>query len=134
MNKKVIRTFIAVCLMIAMTTTTALASTKTYNRDIRFKILTNGKHDYLALHTNGRDVSARISGHIELIYDTQTKKYQVSVKDLTFVGDNASKYSYMVKRYSPSKIHIIIQTADRDIGYLYYHADSTGLHKHCINY
>lgn len=50
MNKKAMRIFIAVCLMLVMTTSNAFASTKVYTRTLRYNIYNNGHYDYIVQH------------------------------------------------------------------------------------
>lgn len=139
MNKKVIRTFIAVCLMLAMTSSTAFASTKVYNRTLRYKILNNGHYDYLVSHAEPEKVKAYVTGNVKITYDTVSKFSTVELTNLTFTGEDSNKYYYRVDTISrPGHIHVVIGNSWQqieEIGYLNLYETSSGrFNQSCHNY
>ena len=141
MNKKVIRIFIAVCLMLAMTTTTAFAAVRTSNRSFTYYIYNNGHHDFV---THNKDNKAKkfcatVNGTLQITYNTKTKDSKIVVKNLTFTGENSSRYYYNVKTWGrPGYIHVVLSNEwaqTEDIGFLLFKETKYGhFRESCHNY
>lgn len=139
MNKKAMRIFIAVCLMLVLTTSTAFASTKVYTRTLRYNIYNNGHYDYIVQHAQEGKTGVYVKGTVKVTYDTKTKDSILELTDLTFTGDNADKYYYRVKAMDrPGHIQIVIGNSWQgieEIGYLNLYESSTGrFNQSCHNY
>lgn len=138
MNKKFFRVFIVVCLMLGMTTTTAFASTRTINRTTRYYILNNGHYDYIVHNNSDNRPGALVTIDSVYTYDSKDREgtIQLSSVKTTITGDNASKYYCETKRISSKEVRLVMETDDKEIGYvrMYITSGHGNLKSYCVNY
>ena len=120
MNKKVIRILIAVCLILATTTSTAFAETRTFTRTVRYYILNNGHYDYIVKKNRTGKKGELVTAKVNYAFVSGRKKQTIHITsvDTTITGDNASKFYCETKRFSPRNMHLILENDDREIGYI----------------
>jgi hypothetical protein len=138
MNKKLFRIFIVVCLMLGMTTTTAFAQTRTITRTNRYYILNNGHYDYIVHHNDDGKPGALVTVESVYSYDSKNRENTIALSSVkaTITGDNASKYYCETKQLSSKNVHLILETDDKEIGYIrvYITSGHGNLETYCENY
>ena len=132
MNKKVIRIFIAVCLMLAMTSSTAFAETRTVTkiRNCYLYLNTSDDHAYLSTHyKDGRNPQV-ISIKVVYTYVSGDKLDTIGIisSDATIFGDNAKRYYCEIKQRNSKNVDFKLYDEKKRVRIGYIHAYLTSGH------
>lgn len=138
MNKKLFRIFIVVCLMLGMTATTAFAKTRDITRTTHYYIYNNGHHDYIVDKNIDGKSGALVTVKSKYTYDSKNREdtIKLSSVEATITGYNADKYYCETKQLSSKNVHLILESDDREIGYIrvYITSGHGNLKTYCNNY
>ena len=126
MNKKTIRIFIAVCLMLAMTSSTAFAKAS-HSHFFHCYVTSQDRVE----KRSGQNPKCRISGHVVVSYSNEYSQYEVDLHDINFerMNGDTSTYDYVTEYYDDddhNRLYVYIVKDGKDVGYLYYRVTSNG--------
>ncbi len=137
MNKKVIRIFIAVCLMLALTANIAFASGYNNDRSVDFNYSIT-KNDEIVQTCGVENCNVRVGGRIFVYYDHDDQQWEINFikTNFTTVNDNADSYTYQVEylKGDHSMMDLYIKKGTKKIGEIFFDVTYKGnLYEHIIN-